>query len=313
MILPSRADRGIVVFWVLPSLTYGVRLVASGLFVLAGLVLQVTLGSLLPGVLLLAAGNLLLLVRGYDNRVDFEGFEADAHWERVDVTKLEELKALHARMRRWDRSLVDVTNPWGLVAFVLMAGALLLWGIVTAAVWRILAIDAAVLLIPHWVTGIRTILVRPTLIVRIDVIEEVLDRAASRLADHHVTLMMLLSGTETPIPDDVKFKVDIKGRADGFLGLYGQVVINEVQGSSYPYFYVVLVAKKGFGLHKVFQAYRPPEKITKEFKREKNVEVFVVRQHTTKTSGYHTKPDAATRIFQQGLRIAEDVAAGVAA
>ncbi|MDH3291250.1 MAG: hypothetical protein OEO20_06900 [Gemmatimonadota bacterium] len=313
MILPSREDRGIVVFWVLPALTYGVRLAASGVLILAGLVMQGVLGSALPGVLLLAAGNLLLLVKGYDNRVDFEGFEADAHWERVDAGKLEELKDLHARMRRWDRSLVDVTNPWGLLAFVLVAGLLGLWGVATEGIWRILAIDAAVLLMPHWVTGIRSILVRPKLLVRIDAIHEVLDRAAPKLRDHQVTLLMLLGGTETPIPDDVKFKVDIKGRAEGFLGLYGQVVINEVQGSSYPYFYVVLVAKHGFGLHQAFRAYRPSGEITKEFKREKNVEVFVVRQHTTKTSGYHTKPDAAIRIFDEGFRIAKRVAAGVAA
>jgi hypothetical protein len=313
MILPSRQDRGIVVFWVLPSLSYGVRLAASGALILAGLVMQGVLGSALAGVLLLAAGNVLVLVKGYDNRVDFEGFEADAHWERVDPGKLEELKNLHARMRRWDRSLIDVTNPWGLLAFVLVAGALGLWGVATEGIWRILAIDAAVLLMPHWVTGIRSILVRPKLLVRIDAIDEVLDRAALKLRDHQVTLLMLLGGAETPIPDDVKFKVDIKGRAEGFLGLYGQVVINEVQGSSYPYFYVVLVAKNGFGLHQAFRAYRPSGEITKEFKWEKNVEVFVVRQHTTKTSGYHTKPDAAIRIFNEGFRIAEQVAAGVAA
>ncbi|NIS63716.1 MAG: hypothetical protein GTO05_00955 [Gemmatimonadales bacterium] len=216
-------------------------------------------------------------------------------------------------MRRWDRSLMDVTNPWGLIAFILVVGALVLWGAATDGLWRILAVDAGVLLIPHWVTGIRSILVRPKLLVRIDTIEGVLDRASVRLRDHTVTLMMLLSGTETPVPDDVKFKVDINGRADGFLGLYGQVVINEVQGSSYPYFYVVLVAKNGFGLRDAFRAYRPSEDITKEFKREKNVEVFVLRQHTTKTSGYHTKPGAAFRIFDWGLRIAERVAKGVAA
>ncbi len=313
MILPGREDRGIVVFWTLPSLAYGARLAVSALLIVSALVLQALSGALLPGVLFLAAGNLLLLVKGYDNRVDFESFQTDAHWERVDVAKLRELKELHTRMRRWDRSVVDVTNPWGLIAFVLVAGALVVWAVATDGLWRILAIDAAVLLMPHWVTGVRSILVRPKLLVRIAMIEELLDRASIRLRDHHVTLMMLLSGTETPIPDDVKFKVDVTGRADGFLGLYGQVVINEVQGSSYPYFYVVLVAKDGFGLHQAFRAYRPAEEITKEFKREKSVEVFVIRQHTTKTSGYHTKPDAAFRIFEQGLRMAESVATGVAA
>ncbi len=169
------------------------------------------------------------------------------------------------------------------------------------------------LLVPHWITGVRSTLRRPNLLVRIETIEAVLDRARRRLRDHNVTLMMLLSGGDTKIPEDVKFRVDIANHDQDFLGLYGQVVINEVQGTSHPYFYVVLVARRGYGLREVFRRYANPSNLTKEFKREGEVEVMVIRQHTTKTKGYATKPAVANDIFHQGLKLAEQVAVKAAA
>ncbi len=85
------------------------------------------------------------------------------------------------------------------------------------------------------------------------------------------------------------------------LGLYGQVVINAVQGKSYPYFYVVLVAENGSKLKRLYLHYTPPSGIISVFKSQAKVDVFIVRQKTSKTSGYHTKPDRIQRIFGEGL------------
>ena len=172
----------------------------------------------------------------------------------------------------------------------------------------ILVLDAAVLLLPHWFTGVRSILRMPGLLVRLEAMEAVLERARRRLKDHEVNLLMLLTGGDVALPEDVKFKVDLAGHQDDFLGLYGQVVINAVQGTSYPYFYVVLVARKGYGLRDVFKAHNPGKDITKEFKYEGEVEVLILRQHTTERSGYHTKPKVAETIFYEGLGLAEKVA-----
>jgi hypothetical protein len=315
MILPAKADRGTVVFWLLPAFPYNTRLIMSLVVVAAGLALQLSGGELLPGIAIVATGNLLLLVKGYDNRVDVRGFEPEAHWERVDIQKLRELRALDKNMRRWDRSLIDVTNPLGAFAFLFLVGLIVVmfgFGIAAGGVMagrvRMLAVNAAVLFVPHWLTGVRSILRRPGLLVRTGVIEEVLERAKDQLKDHEITLLMLLSGGEVTLPEDVKFKVEIAGRDSDFLGLYGQVVINEVQGTSYPYFYVVLVARRGFGLRDAFDRYVSRRHFTKEFKVEQEVEVMVLRQHTTKRSGYHTKAAVASAIFSEGLELAERVA-----
>jgi hypothetical protein len=310
MILPDKQDRGIVVFWVWPSLAYRIRVMAAFLLIAGGLLMQFASRLPIPGVFFLAVGNLLLLVKGYDNRIDSSGFDAGAEWERVEPERLAELKELDARIRRWDRSSLEVSNPLGLVVFVVIVAPLaaLVYFRGTPTDWM-LAIDAVVLLVPHWITGIRRALRAPKLLVRIETIEAVLERAERRLEDHKVTLLMLLAGGDTKLPEDLKFKVDLEGHHPDFLGLYGQVVLNEVQGTSYPYFYVVLVAKDGFGLHEAFRHYWPDaKKITKEFKRQDKVEVMVIRQHTTKKSGYHTKQQAAYRVFVEGLVQAEKVA-----
>jgi hypothetical protein len=308
MRLPAPEDRGIVVFKLWPSMPYNARVFVSFGLVAGGLILQAATAALLPGLVGVLAGNLLLLVSGYDNRVDFDRWRPAAAWERAELEKLAELARLHRQMKQWDQSALDVTNPEGVIVFLALVALLGFVLYVGQGMLRILAIDALVLLLPHWLTGVRRILTRPGLIVKVDTIRAVLDEVQAELAPHRVDLMMLLDGAETRIPTDLKFKVDVQGHDPDFLGLYGQVVLNNVQGSSYPYFYVVLVARQGFGLEKAFRAYSVPEGLTREFKREGDVEVFVIRQHTTKTSGYHTRPERAAEILREGIAVAEKAA-----
>jgi hypothetical protein len=306
MILPQQQDRAVVVFHVWPSLAYGTRLAGSFGLMAAGLVAQVLTAHVLPGVVLLAIGSLLLLVRGYDNRIDFTPYDPAAEWERVELQRLDDLQKLHQGMRHWDTSALDVSNKLGVVLFVLIGGGMTAGAVFLRGPLQILVIDAMVLLLPHWLTGIRSILVLPKMMVRVNTIHDLLDSAWG-LADHEVHLLMLLRGGGTKVPDDVKFKVDIKGHHEDFLGLYGQVVLNEVQGKSYPYFYVVLVARLGFGLEAASRKFSVPPNMVCELNLQDQVEVMVIRQQTTKTSGYHTKPADAQRILAEGLRVAERV------
>ena len=96
---------------------------------------------------------------------------------------------------------------------------------------------------------------------------------------------------------------------EDFLGLQFQVALNDVQGTKYPYLYAVIVAKKPFGLlQNHMQAISSAaQSLTVEPSREEDVEVIVIRQTTTKQSGYHTDAAAARRIahfaWQSAARI----------
>jgi hypothetical protein len=64
-------------------------------------------------------------------------------------------------------------------------------------------------------------------------------------------------------------------------------------------------------LDRVAGTYEPGPGMVREFKRQGNVDVLVIRQETTKRSGYHTDEAVALRIFEVGLHLAEKVASGV--
>lgn len=309
-VLPAREDRGIVVFKLWPGLGYNTRMALSFLLIAAGFGLQAAAGQLVAGVVLLALGNAFLLVSGYDNRVDFGRWDPAATWERTDAGKLGELSRLDRAIKRWDTSLLDATNTSGALLFLVVSGSLAAAAVFMPGFWSVLAVDALVLFVPHWVTGVRQILTRPQLVIKVDVIREALAALSDELAAHQVHALLLLEGGDTKVPADVKFKVDVAGHAADFLGLYGQVVLNEVQGTSYPYFYVVLVARRGFGLRALHDAFHPPHGLVKEFKNQRDVEVMVLRQFTTKTSGYHTQPGTVHRTLRAGIELAEAVAPG---
>lgn len=305
----NAGERGIVVFKVWKSLPYGIRLALSFGLILSGFLLQLTLDQLVAGGVALFLGNLLLLVRGYDNRVDFGRFDPAADWEAVTPDKLEELVQFDKKIRDWDRSAVDITNALGGCMFVLVVGTLVAGTVLCYGLTQVLFIDALVLLVPHWVTGVRSILTLPNLMVKVQTLVDLLRGTSAALQDHKVDALVLLKGKgDTKLPDDVKIRVGIKDAHADFLGLYGQVVINMVQGTSYPYFYVVLVARKGFGLHPAFERYSPPEEMIKEWKVQDDVEVIVLRQYTTSTSGYHTDDATARDILAEGLQLAQRVA-----
>jgi len=310
MILPPATDRPIVVFQVWPSLPYRARLFAAFVLIGTGLATQIVTASFLWGALLVAAGNLLVLVSGYDNRVDFGKFDAAAEWVPIERERLAELRRLDRRIRRWDRSALDVTNPLGAAIFVLVTLGLGATAFLVQGPARILVLDAALLLLPHWVTGVRSVLRLPKLLVKIELVQGLLAKLDGALQPHRVHLLALLGGGETPIPQDLKFRVDPAGKPQGFLGLHGQVVLNEVQGRSYPYFYVVLVARRGYGIGEIYGRYRAPGGLTKEFDRKDEVEVLVIRRTTTKTSGYHTDLATAAEILKEGLALAEEAVAG---
>jgi len=306
-------ERGIVVFQVWKSLAYHKRIGLSFFLILAGFVMQYAMLSFLPGAVPILFGNLLLIVKGYDNRVNTGKFEPSAVWEKVDKSKFFEVERLHRDMKRWDRSLLDISNGLGffsLIVILAIIGIVFFRGAMKFDdTLLIISYDTALLLLPHWITGIRSTLTKPNLMLKIKSFKSLLKETNRPwLGGHDVDYYMLLAGDEAKIPDDVKIRINVANQHKDFLGLYGQVVTNDVNGTSYPYFYVVLVAKKGFGLQSVFQSYIPPKKMTKEFKIEDDVEVFVIRQTTSKTSGYHTKNKKMLAILKAGVALADQAA-----
>jgi len=300
------AERDIVVFHLWPDLAYARRMALALAMVLAGFVLQAVSGSFAAGLPLLFLGSILLTVQGYHNRVETGAFNPGADWETVDSDRLQAVLDLDRKILRWSESWMDVTNTrgiLGLMALLAPLGIIYFFELTVSRTLEILLMDAVVLLVPHWVTGIRQALRQPTLIVKANALKDLWHRAESLLSDDQVSVLMLLEG-KARIPEDVKLRIAIPETAPEFLGIYVQAVTNDVKGTSFPYVYCVLVARQGYGLLDRTADFQPPANMVRETKTENDVEIVVLRQHTTKNTGYHTDTTAAYSILRMALEIA---------
>ena len=107
-------------------------------------------------------------------------------------------------------------------------------------------------------------------------------------------------------PNDTRLMIRFKDGPNDFIGLQGQVSINSVKGRPYPYFYIVLIAKHSFNLLKKFGK-RSFEKLVVERKKTGEVDVVVIRQRTTKTSGYHTNVKVQDYTLETGLKVTKSL------
>ena len=304
----SKDEQGIVIFKLFPSLEYQTRMVISFGLIIFGIALQIIYYNLFAGIIFILCGSLLQIVKGYDNRIKTGSYHPDANWIRTDKNKLDEIIQFDKKLKKWDRSAIDISNGLGLFTLIIVIAVIFILfavGLNTGnIILIIIAVDIAVLLIPHWVTGIREVLRTPKLLIKVKLIKDLISDIKDIIGNNKVEYFLLLKGNNVKLPDDVKIRIAFANQPTDFLGFYGQVVTNTVQGHDYPYFYVVLVAKKGFGLINYYKSYDSPNDITTIYSEKKDVEVFVIRQDTSITKGYHTKRKDVEYIFNEGYKIA---------
>jgi hypothetical protein len=311
----DKQEQGIVVFKTWQSLGYGKRLFLSFSLITAGLFLQLYFRTFLPGIVLVFLGNIFLLPSGYNQGVKIGRYNPKKNWEEVGEHKLREFLILDRKIKKWDISSLDITNVLGFFTFLLVIAVLgyFFWQslVENNKSLQIIIANGVVLLFPYWLTGVRSIFTLPNVVKKTRLILKLLSKREfqARLKRHDVDYYFLLGGNKkVKLPSDVKFRVNIENRHKDFLGLYGQVVMNNVQSTPYPYFYVVLVARCDFGLKNVYKKYVPDSMFVKKFKVQKDVEVLVIRQNTRIRKGFYTRDDQVSNIFSEGLRLAEEAA-----
>ena len=311
MLLPDPLRRGEIHFHIAKSLPYGTRLAAILVLLTAGFVVQAValafgcVWGVLFGGLCLFAATLLSLVKGYTNKP--RELKGAREWKGAERENLAKILTISEKAKTWDQSFLDITCPRGCLAlagvlFLVFVGAVVLGDLgfeLLACVW---VVDACVLILPHWVTGVRTVLTNAPLTIKAQLLLQVMDawKAAAQADEKMLPQMEVLNTPEGQLPQDAKLVLQMDRLGQDFLGLQTQVVINNVQGSDFPYLYCVLVARPKLGLHTQLQL-EPPAEIVAESKTQEDVQILIIRQHTTKTSGYHTDAAAALRIFQYAL------------
>ena len=321
-LLPDRERRHLLQFHVLPRLGYGARMVVAAALMLAGLALQTqlppqALGQMFACTLpLLLAGTSFLLVRGYD--LEPAGKLRAGEWERTTRERFQEAIQLEKTMWRWDQSFVDITCPLGCFTLVILAGTVVLACVGLAAQYQawdwapVVGADAAVLLLPHWVIGTRRTWRPVALRQQIEALEAALERmSAFMIAPFEAQPMFQMGGEGAQrVPMSARVFVRFTNAPEDFLGMQLQVAINNVQGTKYPYLYAVLIAKESFNLldpKRLASVRQRTGGLTVETKKEGDIHVIVIRQTTTRRSGYHTKPATIREITEAAWLAAMEI------
>jgi len=308
---PLPEDRDSVRFHFAKSLSYNTRINLTLILLIAGFLIQLLTMNALYGVLFLLVGIGLVLVKGYDSRARIKSFNLDPDWKTVTIEEIQEIEDLRKRSRKWDSDALDISNPLGFFSLIFFGGLAIAVAVGLGVLSKdfdvtiILAVDAAIILFPLWFSGIKRILKQPNLAIKVRIILNLHEEFASikQGGELFKPALMLAKGKEgKTIPMDARFSIAYPNSPEGFYGLQAQINLNVVQGTSYPYFYCVLAAKPGFRLSAYKNKIRLDEKIICEYQKNRRAEVLVIRQHTTKKSGYHTKDPKCAEILNVALQ-----------
>ena len=310
--LAEEAREPVLEFRVLKSWDYRRRMRWTLGLVVLGLLLQVGFLSPWPGVPFLLVAIALSWVVGFDTARDRRSLHLDQEWETVPYEKLRDIIKLDRAMKDWDSSVLDITAGAGGAFFVLsgVAFAAAAFALIVAGhqeIGLIVAVDGGLLVLPQFFSGMRRIHRQPDLLVKAKHVDATLHLVRERLERRgELSGQLLMSGPEDARqPTDLRLSVRFPDAPNGFHGIQCQVVLNRVQGKPHPYFYSVVVAAEGMGLLDAAKGVEIPEGLVRETKSEKDVDVVVIRQYTTKTSGYHTKPVIGARTAEAALAVAE--------
>lgn len=308
---PERRDS--VRFYLAKNLTYRARINLALTLLAVGFILQIYFMNPIYGAPFLLAGICLVLVKGYDSRIRIKGFQQDPNWKTVSIEKIREIEQLRKKSRKWDSDALDISNPLGfftLIVFGALAAAVcLILGLLAddLRVTTILMTDAALFMVPLWFTGMRFILKQPNLAVKVKILLNLYDvfETIKQEGEKFKPALLLAQGKKgQAYPVDARFSIALPGSPEGFYGLQAQINLNVVQGTSYPYFYCVLAAEHGFGLSLYKDKIKLQKNIICEYQEDTRAEVLVIRQYTTRKSGYHTKDRRCAEILRTALQAA---------
>ncbi|NLM11527.1 MAG: hypothetical protein GX213_12260 [Clostridiaceae bacterium] len=313
---PEPEQQDIVRFHVLKKLNYTNRIMLYLVLLISGFVLQFYTLEVWPGALFLICATVLTLVRGYDSRVRLSTFKTDSTWTKVDMDKIGQIEELDEKISKWDRDPLDISNARGFLTFAFALLTLIVINMLTkgSSSYRqtgaILTADIIILILPLWFNGIRRILKQGNLLIKIDIVKkmEAYFHTVKEEGENFNPFLMLAKDKKgKSVPTDCRFSITFDNMPDDFYGIQAQINLNIVQGTSYPYFYCVIAAKPSFGLVRYTNKITAPKNIVIKRNENYDAEVFVIRQRTTNTSGYHTKINDCKRIFDIALKAARTI------
>ncbi|UCD05526.1 MAG: hypothetical protein JSV98_10525 [candidate division WOR-3 bacterium] len=282
------------------------RILVSVILIAAGFLIQVSTRHILAGMPFVILCALLNVVKSVSVK---KPMPDKTEWQQVTPKKIDEVLE-HCRKIKKFRS-GNLGCLIGFVIFLVFAGGFLFPVIQELSVpFPLVAtvVNACVLFIGLGLSGRRTAWMPRALDTKVAIVKGIIDSPLVKNDPSVQGIPYLEMGhaQQGIFPNDTRILIKFKDGPEDFIGVQGQISINSVKSRNYPYFYVVLIARPGFGLFEKFAALKVAlNNVTIEKKKTKEVDVIVVRQTTTKTSGYHTDGKMQNYILTSSVKAAK--------
>ena len=270
------------------------------------------------GVIPVIAAIFFTVMKSISNKPGLASTLLSEEWESVTTEEWNKIKEHYKKSLQWAHNFFTPNSVMGCLVTLLITSAYLcgsfwLYFELDKTFGNILLLDGGAFLASFLFSG-RPLAYKPSaLLVKMGAFENVLTPLQQdKHKDIAITPMLLIekTGNKGKFPSDIRLMVKFSDAPKNFMGMQIQVSINSVGATQYPYLYNVLLAEKGFDFGKRLMrgsCKRLVEgfgnNMTIQVEKPEEVDVLVLRQTTTKTSGYHTNKSAQCMIVGYGLAL----------
>jgi hypothetical protein len=294
------------VYLIFDQISARLRAVVSAVLIAAGFLIQLSTYNILAGMPFILFCGLLNIVKGISIK---KAVPEKTEWQEVTKQKIDEVIE-HCRKINKFRSgnlgcligLVVVLVFFGGFLFPVLQELRIPFPLVATIV------NALVLFMGLALSGRKTAWMPRALDKKVEIVKYIIESPLIK-KDPSVRAVPYLEighAQQGVFPQDARLLIKFMDAPDDFIGVQGQISINAVKSREYPYFYVVLIARHDFALFKKFRSLKIVlNNVTVEEKKTAEVDVIVLRQTTTKTSGYHTDQKMQEYILSNSIKAAK--------
>ncbi|MDH4211458.1 MAG: hypothetical protein OEV79_08420 [candidate division WOR-3 bacterium] len=294
------------VYLIFDKISPHLRVVVSAVLIAAGFLIQLSTHNILAGIPFIIFCALLNIVKSISIK---KAVPEKTEWQEVTTRKIDEVIE-HCRKIKKFRS-GNLGCLLGFVIILVFFGGFLFPILEEISIpFPLLAtiVNAFVLFIGLGLSGRKSAWMPRALDTKVDIVKGIIESPLVKNDPgiRAVPYLEIGHAQQGTFPHDTRVLIKFIDAPDDFIGVQGQISINTVKSREYPYFYVVLIARPDFGLLEKFRSLKIVlNNMTVEEKKTTEVDVIVLRQTTTKTSGYHTDQKMQEYILTSGIKAAK--------
>ncbi len=296
------------VYLLFDKITPRLRGFVSVLFIGTGFLFQLTSRNILAGLPFIIACLILNFMKGISIK---KIRPKNVNWQQVTPEKIEQVLVHCKKIKKFRSGDAGLFVAFFIFIVITLSFGMPLLKTLSSLPFPLVAttINAIMLFCGLALSGRKRAWMPHALDIKVEIVKRILNSSFIKGDPVLRTIPYLEIGEtkEGSLPMDTRILIEFKDAPNEFIGLQGQISINTVKSRAYPYFYVVLLAKHEFNLFEKFRKHSL-NKLVIECKKTDEVDVVVIRQRTTKTSGYHTNTRVQDFILQTGIQVAKKVA-----